>query len=141
MKIRWLEEIHAWGHPNVKATHSTTMEITKDSYLTKRGDCIIAVASNKSVSELATEIKEEVWSGEKVIVEIECNGLKDVVTGYGSPKLSLTDSKSIVIRRSSFICDRTLLIKADKAARDLRRELIKEIKKGNMVLIRLGIPS
>ncbi|RLF17024.1 MAG: DUF371 domain-containing protein, partial [Thermoprotei archaeon] len=37
-----VEEIIAWGHPNIRALHRSTMEITKEPYVTPRGDCIIA---------------------------------------------------------------------------------------------------
>ncbi|HIG98004.1 TPA: DUF371 domain-containing protein, partial [Candidatus Woesearchaeota archaeon] len=39
----------AHGHPNILATHRTTLEITKDSELTTRGNCVVAVAADFSL--------------------------------------------------------------------------------------------
>jgi hypothetical protein len=46
------EEIVFYGHPNVLGLHKRTIEITKDDYLTERGDCIIGINSNKSCNDL-----------------------------------------------------------------------------------------
>jgi len=35
-----LDSINAIGHPFIKCTHSTTIDLTKDDYLTKEGTCI-----------------------------------------------------------------------------------------------------
>ncbi|RLG64278.1 DUF371 domain-containing protein, partial [archaeon] len=34
MKLLAKDIIVAYGHPNIKATHKTTFEVTKDTYLT-----------------------------------------------------------------------------------------------------------
>jgi len=54
---RVIERILAKGHKNVKATHRTTLEVTKDKYLTPRGDCIIAISANKAASDLSESFK------------------------------------------------------------------------------------
>ncbi len=36
----------AQGHPNILATHKTTLEITKDTEVTGEGGCIIAVKAD-----------------------------------------------------------------------------------------------
>ncbi|MGB9674949.1 MAG: DUF371 domain-containing protein, partial [Nanopusillaceae archaeon] len=38
--------INVKGHKLVKATHKSTLEITKDNFLTERGDCIIGINSS-----------------------------------------------------------------------------------------------
>jgi hypothetical protein len=59
MPIKTLkEEVIANGHENIEATHPTTLEITKERYLSRRGDCIIAVAADKSLTDLSEEFKE-----------------------------------------------------------------------------------
>ncbi|MEM3446565.1 MAG: DUF371 domain-containing protein, partial [Candidatus Korarchaeum sp.] len=35
-----IEEILAYGHPNIRATHRTTMQVTKDEEISRRADCI-----------------------------------------------------------------------------------------------------
>ena len=40
------EYIEAKGHPNISAKNKKTFEITKENWLTERGDCIVAVGAN-----------------------------------------------------------------------------------------------
>jgi hypothetical protein len=131
------EEISAWGHPNITATHRTTFEITRDEHLTKRGDCIIGVRADKSISEISDEIKEKLR--ENVLARIELvlpqYGLKEVVEGYGSSTMTFDHPADIVVRKSNFVCGRTLLIKASKAARDLNREMIELLKDSTTELL------
>jgi len=42
--------------------------------------------------------------------------------------LILTHPTDIVIRKSDYICNRTLAIRADKSAKDLPRELAEKLK-------------
>lgn len=126
MKI--LEVIKGQGHPNIKATHKNTLEITKDSHLTPRGDCIIVVNADKAASNLSEETRRILRAGGKIRVLIEAGGLCDEVIGEGHPHLSLNDPRSIVIRKSTFICPRTVLIKSNKAAKDLDRKLIEKLR-------------
>jgi uncharacterized protein len=47
------------------------------------------------------------------------------VTGEGDDRLNLSHMTDLVIRKSRFVSDdRTLMIHADKAARDLPREMV-----------------
>ena len=62
----------------------------------------------------------------KVILDTE-NG-HDEITGYGHEDLTLTHPTDIVIRKSDYTCDRTLMINADKAAKDLDSNLIEDLK-------------
>ena len=41
---RWFV-FEAWGHVNVRATHRSTFEVTREPSLTPRGDCIVGVSS------------------------------------------------------------------------------------------------
>ena len=129
MALRVVEEIRAYGHPNIRATHRSTLEITKEENLTPRGDCIIAIKANKGLYELSNEFKKIVRKdGSKIKLIIEVEGLKEEITGYGSSKLTLNHPTDIVCRKSSYTCSRTLMIKANKAAIDLNREIIKKLK-------------
>ena len=133
------EEIIAYGHKNIKALHESTMEITKDEFLTEKGDCIIGVKANKSCSELNEEFKIALKSGAKVKITIECENEKDEFFGFGSPALKLTDNRSIVIRKSDYIDERTAIILADKAAKDLKRSLIEKLREEKIVKIILEV--
>ncbi len=123
----------AQGHKNIRATHPTTLEITKEPYVSLRGDCIVAVNAEASVNDLGDELKSAIKRGAEVLVELEVDGLKEVVRGFGHPKLSLSHNKSMVIRKSNFTCARTLAIKADKAARDLSRDFVRLLRTATIV--------
>ncbi len=119
----------AFGHPNVIATHRSTFEITKDPYVTPRGDCIIAVKSELGCKDLPNDVKELLRKEDsKVVITLRAGDIEERVYAYGHPKLILASENSIVIRRSTYIDERTLAIKADKAARDLSRTLITLLK-------------
>jgi hypothetical protein len=128
MPIR--ETFTAWGHPNVRSTHKTTLMITTDDHLSTRGDCIVAVSAEKGLRDLSPRIKETIRSeGSKVRLIIEIEGKTFIVGGFGDPRLTLSHSSDMVIRKSGYICDRTLMIGADKAACDIDGSLIKLLRK------------
>ena len=41
-----MEIVIARGHPNIRATHKTTLEVTKEKELSPRGDCIIGICAD-----------------------------------------------------------------------------------------------
>lgn len=123
------EFITAFGHKNVRATHRTTLEITKDKELSVRGDCIVAVAADKGFFDLKTEFKELLRrENAKLTIVISAGGVTDVVKALGSPRLILSHPTDMVVRKSGYICSRTLAINADKAACGLSRALVEKIK-------------
>jgi len=125
------EEINAYGHPNVTATHFTTLEITKAAEITKDADCIIAVKADKACTDLKNEFKEALSAAKKVEITIEAEGISDRIIAFGSPALRLTHKEDIVIRKSDFIDNRTLAILANKAACNLKKELVDKLKNPN----------
>ena len=64
----------------------------------------------------------------KVSILIEVGTVKESINAFGSPKLILSHPKDIVVRKSSYICTRTLAINADKAAFDLSRKLVEKLR-------------
>jgi len=64
-------------------------------------------------------------------VIIEANGVKDIVRAHGSSRLTFISPTDIVIRKSNYVCGRTVAIGADKAACDLSRKLIEKLKAAN----------
>jgi len=123
------EIITAYGHELIRATHETTFEITKEESITPRGDCIIAVRADKSVADLSREFKELARKrGAEITIIIESNGERDTVKAYGDPRLRFTHPTDIVVRKSMYICNRTLAVKADKAAKDISRKLIGKLR-------------
>ncbi len=123
------EVIVGHGHENVLATHHSTLEFTKDPHLSKNGDCILIVATNKALSDLSTEFKEALRSpNAKLTILIEVDNLTEEVHARGAAHLILSSPAEMVIRKSDHISDRTLAICADKAAKDLSRELVEKLR-------------
>jgi hypothetical protein len=123
------EIILARGHRNILATHRTTLEITKDHNLSKRGDCIVAVSADKAINDMSPEFKENLRRNQaKILIIIKAGEAVDTVIASGSSKLILSHPLNIVIRISDYICSRTLAIEADKAACNLSRRLVEKLK-------------
>jgi hypothetical protein len=123
------ENIRAFGHANIQAIHPTTLMFTKDTHLSETGDCIIAVAADKAVADLSPEFKDKLKNpNAKLTILIEADGLKEQINASGSPKLILSHPTDMVVRRSDYICNRTLAINADNASNDLPREFLEKLK-------------
>ncbi len=118
----------ARGHPNITAKHRNTLEITKDRELGKEGDCIIGVRADYSLE----KIKKIIKNSEKIIIELEINGLKEKITAEANKEFD--DEKEIVIRKTDFKSKRTFGIKADKAAKDFSRKFAEELKNPDAVI-------
>lgn len=126
MKV--VEELLAHGHPNVLADHPTTFEITRESGLTRRGDCVIGVNATKGPRDLSSEFRNLCRHDEsKIMVELEAGGVVESIEGRGGLKLTLSHPSDMVGRKSSFVSNRTIMIGADRAARDLDRNLIEAL--------------
>ena len=127
MKIT--EVILAYGHENIQATHESTFEITKEAQISKRGNCVIAVSADKAVADLRPEFKENLRKeNAKTTMLIEAGEVVEVVNALGNPRLILTHPTDIVVRKSGYVCSRTLAIQADKAACDLSRKLVEKLR-------------
>jgi hypothetical protein len=133
--------IIAYGHELIQSTHRTTFEITKDETLTKRGDCIIAVKSNKAAADLSRDFKEAAKNPDaEITVTVEAGEEKETVKATGDPRLSFTHTTDIVVRKSSYVCNRTIAVRASKAAADLSRKLIEKLQNPDqMVKITLTV--
>ena len=119
----------ARGHKNVQSTHRTTFEVTKERSLTKQGDCIIAVEATRAAADLSFEFKEAARKeGARMTITIEAGELKETVKAKCSPQLQFTHPTDLVVRKSDYVCGRTLAIGADKAASDFSRKLVEKIK-------------
>jgi len=117
------------GHQNIRSLHQKTIEITKESTLTTRGDCIIGVNASHACADMPPELKEKLLDANmKITLSFQVNNYKFTVIGTGHPDLILNHQHDIVIRKSDFICPRTLAIKCDKASDVIPREMIKELQ-------------
>jgi len=127
MKV--VEVIQASGHTKIRATHATTLEITKDAELTERGDCIIATNASKGAADLSPEFSELVKNGAtRVTLKIKVANRSETITGRGDDRLVLSHPSDLVARKSKYVCTRTLMVRADKSASDLSREFAKALR-------------
>ncbi|MGD8708240.1 MAG: DUF371 domain-containing protein [Nitrosopumilaceae archaeon] len=118
-------EIEFSGHENIRSNHKRTIEITKESELTLQGDCIIGVNANYSCSDLPENLKAKLQDpSSEVQFSIKVQEHEFVVKGKGHEDLVLTHPEDIVIRKSDFVCPRTLAVKCDKASDRLPREMV-----------------
>ena len=122
------EVIHCRGHENVRATHKSTLEFTKEDYLTPRGDCILCVEADRGINDLSEDFKEALKAGKKLLIRIRVGDLVDEVLAKGSSELILNHDYSMVIRKSTYIDSRTLAINANKAARDIDRRIVELLR-------------
>ena len=131
-------KIMAKGHENVLSLHKSTFEITKDKDLSLSGDCIIGVDIDKSMEDFPEEFKEKLANDDtKVIVELKTPNASDTIEGYGHHDLTLSHPTDMVCRKSTFVCSRTLMIKSNKAAIDLNRDLIKDLANGESMEVNI----
>lgn len=110
------------GHKNVLCTHETTLEFTKDKHLTKRGDCILGVVADFNFSEL----KQIVEKYDSIRLTISMEGETEVITAKTNKNFN--NQNEMVIRTSDFLSERTIAIKADKAAIDVNRNIVEKLK-------------
>ena len=131
-------KIMAKGHENVLSLHKSTFEITKDNDLSLSGDCIIGLDIDKSMEDFPEEFKEKLANDDtKVIVELKTPNASDTIEGYGHHDLTLSHPTDMVCRKSTFVCSRTLMIKSNKAAIDLNRDLIKDLANGESMEVNI----
>ena len=120
------DEVIFYGHPNIRSLHAKTIEMTKDEHLTPRGDCIIGVKANKACADLDESFKHRLKSNLSVIkIEIMVGDESFIISGRGDERLSMLNSNDIVIRKTNFVCPRTMSVLFDKASPDVPRKLVR----------------
>ena len=126
-------QIEFSGHENIRSTHQKTIEITKESILTPQGDCIVGVNATSSCADLPQELKDKLKIPASKVTFSICVGEHEfILEGRGHPDLILTHSEDIVIRKSDFICPRTLAVKCDKASDMIPRDMISLLQDPNI---------
>ena len=122
-------KIKTKGHKNVSSMHKSTFEITKDLEIGPTADCIIGVAMDNSMNDFTDEFKSKIANNNtKITVILETEQGHDEIVGFGHVDLTLTHPTDIVCRKSDYTCSRTLMINANKAAKDLDLDLIEDLK-------------
>ena len=133
--MQLMETFRARGHPNIRAGHRTTLMVTREPELTPRGDCIVAVAAEKGLMDLDPQVKEAMRSRDaRIRLVLEVGGPVFEVSGRGDPGLTLSHPTDMIARRSGYICDRTLMVRADRAACDLKPPLLRLLQNREQVV-------
>ncbi len=105
-----------------------------------KADCIVGVSSRSKLQDFPQEMKEAIQDENKVIkVQLETENAFDEIKGYGDPELTLNHPTDMVCRKSDYKCSRTLMIKSDKAAVDLKKELIDDLKESKELKVKIII--
>lgn len=122
-------EIPFTGHENIRSLHKNTIEITKESNLTPSGDCIIGINAKYGCNEIPKKIKKKLKNPDsKVIFSVIVNDYTFKISGSGHQDLSISDPNDIVLRKSNYVCPRTLAVKCDKASDSFPRKLVRMLQ-------------
>ncbi len=117
------------GHPMVRSTHPTTIEVTTEGRLTENGDCIIGVGASKGCGQLDARVRERLRRKEtRVTLRILVGSRSFEVWAAGDPRLELSHPHDMVIRRSEFVSDRTLAVRSSAAAKDVPRDMVRMLR-------------
>lgn len=132
VSMRFQEYFFASGHPNITCTHKTTIMVTTEDFLTLRGDCIAAISSEKGLNDLCYPLKKAIQNDDsRVAFSLNVGDSSFTARGRGDKKISMKHPTDIVIRKSSYVCDRTLMVEADKAACDIEPSIISQLRDGD----------
>jgi hypothetical protein len=127
----------------ILALHPTTIEITTDEHLSRRGDCIVGVGAEKGCAGLSREAKRvlrEVSSA--VRLRIVVGGEVFETRARGDPRLTLTHPHDMVIRKSDYASDRTVAVSAGAASRDIPRSIVSALRRKDTVgFLEIGVDS
>jgi hypothetical protein len=126
------DEVTFYGHPNVQSLHAKTVEITKDEHLTLKGDCIIGVRASKACADLNETLRRRLKSRDSIVkIDIMVGGESFVINGRGDERFTLQNHHDIVIRKTNFVCPRTMSIKCDQASSDMPRGIVRVLQDKN----------
>jgi hypothetical protein len=67
-------------------------------------------------------------AGSKLTMILQAGEEREIVEARGSPDLRLSHAGDIVVRKSCFVCDRTLAVKSNKAAIDFSEAFVRKLR-------------
>jgi len=118
----------------VRSVHPTTIEVTTEDHLTSRGDCIVGVGASAGCAQLDAQLKEGLRrKGFRVTIRMIVGPYNFEIRAEGDPRLELSHPHDIVIRTSDYVSDRTLAVHADAAAKDIPREIVRQLREAGTV--------
>lgn len=135
-----VETVAASGHEHVAAAHESTLEVTTDDWLTPAGDCIVGVAADRAPVSFAGAFVEACRDHTaRVEVVLRADGHESRVDARGHPDLTFESDRSLVVRTSDYVDDRTVAVGADAAATDLDDELVAALADGAALTVDIGV--
>ena len=115
-----------YGHENIRSLHTKTIEITTEPHLTVNGDCIIGVNADHGCNDIPERMKLLLQNSKSnVNCTIVVKDFAFKVKGKGNDKLTLKNPLDIVIRKSSFVCPRSLATDFNAESVSIPRQMIK----------------
>ena len=117
-------KFNAHGHKNILAAHKTTLEFTKDAEVSLKGDCIAGINADFELDKIKNFIEQ--LKNNKISITISNGKIHETI--FATINQNFDANKELVIRKTGFISERTFAIKADKAAFELNRQLIRYLK-------------
>ena len=88
------------------------------------------------------ELKDNIANSKsRITVILDTENGHDEIVGFGHEDLTLTHPTDIVCRTSDYTCSRTLMIKADKAAKDLNQDLIEDLKNDKIMEVTIKVDT
>jgi uncharacterized protein len=115
-----------FGHPNIRAKHSKTIEFTKDAEIGVKADCIIGVKADFE----SLELKE--FKG-RILIVVESEDVTDEFHAMVNPDYN--DDREVVLRKGQYLSERTFGIMLNKGADGLKREIANKMRKSGKEML------
>ena len=114
----------AAGHPNIRATHAKTLELTRDAEIGLQATCVVGVATRLDAHALAA------LTGHAALT-LAAGGATVTVRGRLNPAFRPGDP--LVVRRAPDVVRNALMVGADRAAEDLPRPFVAELARATAI--------
>jgi hypothetical protein len=111
------------GHPNIRATHAKTLELSPEPHITERATCVIAVDVRTADA--------QPWAG-PLAITVRAGGHTHIVRARGNS--SWSPGATAIVRRSPMQLPGSFAVDADAAAADLPRELVTALRSAQTVV-------
>jgi len=137
---RHVETVRGRGHENVAATHGSTFEVTTDDWLTPAGDCIVGVAADRAPAAFDPAFVDACRDHDAAVtVVLRAGGHEWRTRARGHPDLTFASERSLVVRTSDHVDDRTVAVGAADAAADVDRGLVAALADGAALTAELRV--
>jgi hypothetical protein len=136
--IRAEERVICYGHPNIRAEHKSTFEITCEDNLSVKGTCIIGVSADKGAADLSDIFRKTLCNDGAVLkTRLTVGNMTHTILSDGSGAFTLSHPTDLVWRRSTFVCPRTIGIYSDTVANKIPDGIISLLKGGAEMVVDL----